>query len=111
MPQKRIHKRYGALAVAAAIAIIVSFFIAAKSTIDRRSAIEAQRQLATRADYDTCLRLNKLYGLIQQQVRLSIQTTPTLEYYKNHPAELATVQARARQEIQAFAPEKCKEAK
>lgn len=107
MPKSPPHKKYGVLAVAAVAAIAVSFFIAGKSTLDRRSAAREQSVQFHRADVAACARINKLYLLIQKQVRLSLTTTPKLTYYKQHPDELAAVQQRTRNEVKAFAPEKC----
>lgn len=97
------------MVIAAVMAICISFFIAAKSTLNRREAASVQQTQLHAADAAACARINKLYHLIQVQVRLSLTTTPKLDYYKQHPDELKAVQQRARDEIKAFAPEKCKE--
>ena len=111
MSYKSPAKKYGVLAFAAVVAIVVSFLFAAKGTLDRRTAL-ADQQVALRAaqveaDKAACLRINKVYRLIQTQLTLSLQTTPKLSYYKHHPAELRRVQRSTRVEIKAFTPEKC----
>jgi hypothetical protein len=95
------------MALAAVIAIAASFFIATKTTLDRRDQAAQQQVAYTAADRAACARINKLYSLIQKQVRLSLETTPKLTYYKRHPKELAVVLNQAHNEIRAFAPTKC----
>ena len=105
------HRKYGAIAFAAVVAIVVSFVFAAKGTLDRRQALAdkgaALVQASQVADRAACRRINKLDTLIQHQLRLSLVTTPKLAYYKQHPAELRRVLAGTRAEIRAFKPEKC----
>lgn len=110
MPRSTPHKRYGLLAIAATVAIVVSFFIATRSTLDRREQTVRDHRIATLADYRACLRINKLNRLIQEQLRVSLRGLPTIAYYKRHPAELHRVQHQTANEIRAFAPETCKEA-
>jgi hypothetical protein len=97
----------GALAIAAVIAICIGFFIALKGTLDRRAQAATQHAVSVQVDRQACLRINNLYRLIQQQLRVSLKGLPTIKYYQAHPAELSAQIKRTKAEIKAFAPEKC----
>lgn len=107
MPQRRIHKRYGMLSIAATIAIIVAFLLAANGTLARRQDASTRLQVQAHTDKVICDRVNKVYRTIQSQLQLSLRAIPTLTYYRTHPAELRAAQARTRAEIVAFRPQPC----
>ena len=111
MPYRTPSKRYGVIAFAAVVAIVISFLFAAKGTVDRRTALAAQnaaqRAAQLEADHEACLRINKIYIIIQRQLRLSLQTTPKLAYYQKHRVELHSFIHATQDEIKAFAPAKC----
>ena len=107
MPRSQPHKRYGLLAIAATVAIAVSFLIATRSTLDRRHQVMRDHALAANVDRRACQRINQMSRLIQEQLRVSLRALPTIAYYKTHKVELLKAQHRTMAEIQAFAPQKC----
>ena len=111
MPQKSPYKRQGAISIAAVIAIVASFFIAGKSTLDRRAtlaeSVKSARIATEEGDRSACLRINTLDRVIQKNLRLSLRSTPKIAYYKTHPDELRDVLKNIQVEIADFAPQKC----
>lgn len=97
----------GVIAVTATIAIMLAFLLAANDTRAKRGRVKDTLAAQARTDRVICERVNKLYRLIQAQVRLSLKQNPTLTYYKTHPDELVAVQQATRDEITAFAPKTC----
>lgn len=83
-------------------------FIAIGWAVNQNSLrAQESRRISAQADRATCVRINGLDKLIQQQLKLSLQATPTLSYYRMHPAELRAQQKSTRAEIKAFAPQPC----
>ena len=109
MPNAQHHSfRWNVLTVAATIAIVVAFILAAQATSNKRHEDNRLAVILHQADYNACQRINKISKIIQDQVRLSIQSIPKLTYYKTHPAELRAQLLTLHREVEAFAPESCK---
>jgi hypothetical protein len=107
MPNSPPHRKFGVIAVAATAAIMLAFFLAANGTVNRRDQNRQTNAQQMHNDYVLCTRLNRLYRLIQKQVRQSIKDTPKIAYYRSHLADLARVQKTQQQELRAFTPQPC----
>lgn len=109
MPQRAPHKRYGVIVVAAVIAIMGSFLFAANSTVARRERLNQTLTSQKHTDRVICERVNRIYTQISKSVRVSIEQTPKIMYYKTHPADLRRVQKLQQRQLRAFRPQPCPE--
>ena len=107
MPMTAPSRKYGVIGIAATIAIMLAFLLAANATVNRRTNFKETIATQEHVDRVICARVNKIYVQITKQVQISIAQTPKLAYYKTHPADLRKVQDIQRDELVAFRPQPC----
>lgn len=107
MPHRSLPRRWGVLAGAATVAIMVAFLLAAVTAKTRRHELKTNLTTQRHTDRVICERVNRVYTVIREQIRLSQVAIPKLTYYQRHPAELARVQAATARELKAFTPKPC----
>ncbi len=54
-----------------------------------------------------CHEITRVYHVIQIQAERGLKSLPTIQYYKDHPAELAKAEQQTRAEIKTFNPPSC----
>lgn len=107
MPYKTPDRLKSIIGITATVAIMLAFLFAANQSVARRVRNKQINEQQAHTDQVICERVNRLYTIIQAQLRLAMSSNPKIMYYQQHPAELKRVQDGLSKEITAFAPQPC----
>lgn len=89
-------------------ALVLSILVLVASSVALVVAVGLNASQRAATDTKICKAVNRVNTTIEQQLRRSQQTLPTLSYYKAHPDELTTQLELINDEIVAFKPLNCK---